>query len=1145
MSKPADYQARQRALDPTGSFAVSAPAGSGKTGLLTQRLLALLLTCEHPEEVLAITFTRKAAGEMRERILQALQQAAQMPCPDDQHHALTWTLAAQVLERDRTLNWQLLQSPNRLRLQTIDGLCRALARQLPFESGLGSLPEPVEDARPLYRKAVRALYGLLETDHPLVADLSLILLELDNRYQAFEGLLLSLLANRDQWLGLALGSGNPAARAELEETLKTIINNKLRHVFDVLYEHRLALTDLARYAAANLQATDGDNPLCALAGLTQLPEPGPGASADTLRQWQACYLALTELLLTKTDDWRKQINVKLGFPTEAPGLSKAEAKDRKATLAGLIEALSGQPQALEVLSQLRQLPPPAYEEHHWRLLSALSRLLPRLVAELTLVFAQEGAADFIDTTQAALSALGRYDQPSELALRLDYQIRHILIDEFQDTSAPQRALLEQLTAGWMPGDGRTLFIVGDGMQSCYGFRNANVGIFLQARQRGIGELPLEPLNLTVNFRSQAGLVDWVNQQFRVAFPARDDIGLGAVAYLDSQAAKPALAGPAVRLTLIATEDQDTDGAALNRAEAAEVVARIRQLRADCPDQRIALLARNRPHLRDILRLLDGAGIRYQAAELDALADRMAVQDLVSLLRALLDPTDRISWLSVLRAPWCGLDNADLLALVQSPALPLADGYGALLLQLENPDALHGMSSAGQQLLARTRSVLQATLAQRGRKPLRDWLEGCWQALGGPDALLSANDLTNCQRLLELVEAHTEGAGLRDWQAFEEALARLYAAPDPLADPHLQVMTIHKSKGLEFEQVIIPGLHREPRADEQALLLWLEQLDDRGHSHTLLSPLSNFDDSPLYRFIQQQQKARNRAESVRLFYVGCTRAINQLHLFACGRRKDGELKAPPAASLLAAIWDGVADQALALSPNADQPGPQYNPLRGADLIRRLPVSWQFRRPDAEPLLAEFRGRPGEPTPDNPLNRPEPSNLFEADQRETGTLLHALIQRCTDSGQLPDAKLLDDWQAEALAGLRAACVAEPQAAWTQIRQALLTMAASQTGRWLLDNNHAQSATELALWSRDKSGELRQQILDRSFVDRGIRWVVDYKSSQPAPAEGLAQFLEDQRARYGAQLKAYAQLAVQLGPEPVKTALYFPLLDHLEPL
>ena len=128
----ADQEARSRALDPSTSFIVQAPAGSGKTGLLTQRFLVLLASVDAPEEIVAITFTRKAASEMRQRILQALERAGSDQPPERDHERRTWKLARHALVRDKALGWQLLDNPARLRIQTIDSLCTALARQMPI-----------------------------------------------------------------------------------------------------------------------------------------------------------------------------------------------------------------------------------------------------------------------------------------------------------------------------------------------------------------------------------------------------------------------------------------------------------------------------------------------------------------------------------------------------------------------------------------------------------------------------------------------------------------------------------------------------------------------------------------------------------------------------------------------------------------------------------------------------------------------------------------------------------------------------------------------------------------------------------------------------------------------------------------------------
>ncbi|MBB3168182.1 UvrD-helicase domain-containing protein [Simiduia aestuariiviva] len=1147
MSAPIDAKVRAQALDIHHSFAVSAPAGSGKTGLLSQRVLALLATCEAPEELLAITFTRKAAGEMRDRITAALWHAKTQPCPTSPHEATTWQLARNLLDRDAQLNWSLLESPNRLRIQTIDGLSRQIAKQLPFASGMGSLPEPSDQPEPLYRAAILALYEKLESQHPIADDLATLLLELDNRFDTFENLLLSLLKQRDQWLGLALAGQTSGAKDYLESSLKSIIISELEPIINVLSTHELSLCELARYAAENLQHDPKQalkpSPILQLAALKALPRGlGDAELPATVSQYQA----LLELLLTAGKDggWRKRLDKTMGFPTErSPEVSKAFASAQKTRLAGLIGELSERPELLAQLQLLRTLPAPCYQPHQWRLLEALTRVLPHLVAELTLVFSREGCSDFIDTAQAALTALGQLDEPSELALRLDYQIRHILIDEFQDTSVPQRQLIEHLTAGWEPGDGRTLFIVGDGMQSCYGFRNAKVGIFLQARAHGIGDVPLTPLDLKVNFRSQQGVVDWVNTHFSAAFPARDDVTRGQVRYQPSVAARAALEEKAVQLNLLINET-DQDGGNPNEAEAEAVVTLIQKLRQQAPDQTIALLARTRSHLRACLRRLDHAGLRYQAAEFDNLSDRMAVQDLMSLLRALLNPTDRISWLSLLRAPWCGLSNADLLALTQSEGPALPDGHPCLWAQMQSANAATGLSTEGGLALTRTVKVLQLTLAQRARKPLRDWLEGCWQALGGQHSLLEASDLANAQTFFDLLEAHTDGDGLRDWQAFEDAVSRLFAAPSSDADPRLQVMTIHKSKGLEFDQVIIPGLHRTPRADSRELLLWLDQIDHKGDQQVLMSPLSNYEDSDLYHFIQHEKNQRTRTEATRLFYVGATRAIRQLHLFASAKQKDGELMPPAKSSLLASIWQTAHPDAVRI-PIGESGDATQNSLVGANKIRRISPEWQWQEPPCATPLATYRGKTTGPvTTENPLNRPDPQLFYEKDARVTGTLLHAEIQYLTESGRLPTADYLASSHPLLVTQLRANGVQHIEAAIAKIHRALEQIAKSETGPWLLNPSHKDSATELVLWESSPQGG-KQWVIDRTFVADGVRWVIDYKGSEPSPQQSLDAFVSEQVNRYQMQLSTYSRLVRTLGPEPVRAALYFPLCDHFQPV
>ncbi len=1159
-NQPIDQQVRFDALDPQTSFAVSAPAGSGKTGLLTQRVLTLLAYCDEPEEVLAITFTRKAAGEMQDRIMHALWQAADQPEPQDPHALRTWQLAQKVLQRDRELQWNLLQSPQRLRVQTIDSLCRAITKQLPLASGIGEQPDTLEDADQAYRLAVRELFKLLEQESPLRDDLTRLLRHLDNNLQAVENLLISLLAKREQWLGVLLQARHEDARAYLEQVLRDVVCEHLDLLAAALLTHSSELCSIADRAATNLQEEgERKNRIHELLGINGLPDAEP----ESLNQW----LALVDLLLTNGGTFRARLTKAEGFPA---GKENAELKNRFSELIAAITDTA--PEAEQLLQELRSLPAPHYAEHQWQLLDSLTSILPILVAQLTIVFKQQSATDYTAISQAALLALGDEDSPSDLALQLDYRIRHILVDEFQDTASPQLELLKKLTSGWQAGDGRTLFIVGDGMQSCYGFRNANVGLFLDARQQGIGSVDLTALDLRVNFRSQAGVVNWVNSIFQDAFPLHDDISRGAVSYSPSVAFKPAIDGDAVTFyactyTTEKSDESDSDDnepssrVQAQQQEAATVVELVQQARNENPNGSIAILVRTRNHLARILPALTAAGLHYQATEIDRLASRMAIMDLLSLTRALLNPADRIAWLSLLRAPWCGLDNSDLHCIAtaglaeQNPRIN-ETAFAVLWRQLELHEHISGLSANGKTILARVVPILAQALQERYRKPLRQWIEGIWFALGGPATLLDENDRDNINSFFTLLDKHQQGGSIRDWQAFNNAIERLFAAPRADADPKLQVMTIHKSKGLEFDTVIIPGLDRSARKDDKQLLLWQERINHHGEKQLLLGSLAatGKEEDGLYTFMRREADKQQAFEATRLLYVGCTRAIKRLHLIACINTKEDELVAPAKVSLLHSIWPYVKDNALRIdSTRAIARNDSFdnnNAKPGLQHILRLPANWQAPALSDVTLLKDYRGHEFSMSEsDNPINIPEVETTGARLARHTGTVIHNALQSLVENKLVTNDSCI---AADTFINQQHSFwkIQLQQLGWSgdnlnralqKIATAITNTLNSEQGRWLLNCEHEQSACELSLMQKEKQ-DVREHIIDRTFIADGARWIVDYKSSDTETGEIETAFIAREMETYKAQLLRYQKLLATAETMPIKTALYLVSIGKL---
>ncbi|MEO5379169.1 MAG: UvrD-helicase domain-containing protein [Magnetococcus sp. DMHC-6] len=910
--QPEDYQDRQRALDPRGSFIVQAPAGSGKTGLLTQRFLRLLSGVTHPEEVVAITFTRKAATEMANRILEAMTRAFEGDPPPSQegHEYQTWALARAALQRDSQYGWGLLRHPGRLRILTIDALCHTITGLMPVLSGLGGRGQVTDDARALYQLAARQTLAQVSAENRWSDPVAHLLDHLDNNHMLVEEMLAALLANRDQWLRHLFGAMKEGdAREILERALLAVRREALENLPDFSPGFLHELAPILAFAAGNLMASGQNGE--GLLGWKR------GAALDAVPEEisLAMWLQVAQLCLTLEGTWRRVLNKNQGFP---PGTAARNSKEKelfnrmKASLLNLFDKMQPYESFRMWLHRLRLLPPESYEEEQWQLLQALLTLLPMAVAQLRMVFSAQGVMDHVEVTLRALHALGDSDCPSDIALKLDYRIQHLLVDEFQDTSVTHYQLLERLTAGWTGEDGRTLFLVGDPMQSIYRFREADVGLFLKARRHGIGAVRVEPLHLSVNFRSQTGIVAWVNRAFALTFPHEEEVESGAVPYSQSVAFKGGEGVVRVHPFLGASARRESD----------RVVEICREALLARPEGEIAILVRSRRHLQEILPALSAAGLRYQAVEIDPLSERSVVKDLWALLWALLDPADRVHWLALLRAPWCGLTLEDLSILV-------GDAWERSVWDLMQEESrLVALSAEGEKAVRRVRQILTLAFAARRRGQfgggLRLWLEGVWLALGGPAVVTESTGLTDADRFLELLEQEERAGEVQDPEGFAKRVEALFAAVDPQADGHLQVMTIHKAKGLEFDTVILPGIGNGSPPERSRLLTWLERSGSTFGEGLILAPVKAADrleTDPIQKYLREIEHQRAEHESLRLMYVATTRAKHFLHILGHVPRSSAISKETPKeedfkprfGSLLSLLWPAVEDVFAQVSP----------------------------------------------------------------------------------------------------------------------------------------------------------------------------------------------------------------------------------------
>jgi len=1096
----ADASQRAAAIKTSQSCIVQAPAGSGKTELLIQRFLALLGSVERPNQILAITFTRKAAAEMRHRLLKALQLAKDQPCPEQAHEAKTWQLARAALAHQGD---DLLRNPAQLSIQTIDSFNASLVRKMPWLSRFGALPELAEDAEQLYQQAAEQLLQRLDHADAAGAALCRLLGHLDNHVGHLQQLLVDMLKRRDQWLRHLLKKAEDP-RYTLESALAAFVSEHLQQLastFPTQYTDELLFC--CRFAAANLPASDLD-----------LVESFPGVAIADTGRWQA----LADLLLTGTGQLRKTVTVKNGFPA---GNEHAPAKQR---MLDLLAALSASPAFVQQLARVRNLPNAGYAENQWQILQCLVQLLPLLVAELWLVFRAQGKTDFAAIALQAKAALGDADNPTELLLKTDNDLRHILVDEFQDTSWLQYELLGLLTSGWTPGDGRTLFLVGDPMQSIYRFREAEVGLFLDTFSGRLGkEGPiLTPLQLSCNFRSQQGVVSWVNQTFSQIFPQQIDIASGAVPLARATAVHPELTGPACTMHPFAGRD--------DQAEAEQVLRLVQQARKENPQQKIAILVRGRNHLRAVLPLLRRHGLKYQAQDIDLLGDRPLVFDLLSLCRALLQRADRLAWLSVLRAPWCGLSLADL------HVLSSAAGPGTLPGVLQDAQRLQTLSKPGQAAIARVWPRLQRALGRHGRLSMRDLLEGCWLSLGGP-ACYPSEHLADAELMFALLEKLQQGGELPSVALLEDGLQKLFAAVDSDADDRLQIMTIHKAKGLQFDTVIVPGLGKMTGRIESPLLRWHEH----PRHGLLLAPVSargSAEKDPIYQLIGRLEQEKQQLEAARLLYVATTRAISRLHLLGHAKYNSRDELKPASGSLLETLWPAVEPEFVAAAVDCQVEEELFVPPR----LRRLPEDWQLPELTRAMFSIEGQQKTASQKDDDEEQVPIFSGWESEAKRHIGTLVHQYLEQLARHGQ-NRWRQRETAEKELIIGRQLAVMGVPNSELANgVRDVIIAVEntlASEKGKWLL-SAHPQQACELAL-TGVVEGELVHKVIDRTFVAEGSRWVVDYKTTTKKNDETLAAFISRQKQQYHQQLQTYAELMkLQSDDLPIRKALYFPLID-----
>jgi len=1053
-----DQKQRDQSLNISDSFIVQAPAGSGKTELITQRYLKLLGTADVPENILVMTFTNRAVDELKHRIISSLNRARLYP-PEEPHKLKTFDLASKVLEQSNLKEWDLLNHPSRIKIITIDSLSSLIVSRYPSIDQLIPPQTMINtyEYEQIYQEAAENTLLLIEEDE-YQASISSVLLYLDNHVDRFYRLIVQMLSKREQWLPKLYIKG------ALDISLLEVLAQEL--IVEYLETLRNAASEILGKSFFNLLEINTRDDISKINKL-------PGTTIEDLEDWQT----ISELLLTKsTGSWRKKIDSNIGFP--------AELKEEKMLFKEILVGLDSEDEFKKILNNLANLPSAYFPESTSKEINDIAQVLKLSVAELKMIFKEKGLQDFSEVGMQAINALDSREEVSDIALLLDYQIKHLLIDEFQDTSYSQLSLIEKLVDGWQKGDGKSIFFVGDPMQSIYKFRESQVGIFLEIMKSGIGSLKINSLTLNSNFRSNKSIVEKNNKIFSQIFPNKDNLLLGAIHYSESNSASQVEQNDAVTFYPFSA-DQDFE-------EAEMVVKIIKNSISNNPNHEIAVLVRSRSHLKAITLLLQDSSINFEALKTEPLRSNLFTRDLLSLTRALLSLADRLAWLSILRAPWCGLKLEDLLAFGESTDKTIFS-------QLIDDGIVQDLSEDGA---VRSRHLFLATEEAIYSEGKFSFVERFSYSLSQLCNEIELNEQEKSIRsqFLSLLN-HCELNQSLDIKTIELMVKDLYA---PSQYSSVKLMTIHQAKGLEFDTVIIPGLGKKGKSDTLPLM----QIQEFSNKNILLAPIkSSYEDSEskTYLYLQYLQKQQTHFELMRVLYVAMSRAKHKIHLLG-GISKTGKAVS---GSLLSFLSD-YFQQSIDDIPIQDSTVP---------VETSLPI---FQRNKKLSALTN-RG-----INDAMQSKNMPSNIDLIYQSALGSIVHYFLEhnlfepsivsieaRFREFGLPP--KLIQSYSKTA-------------------SLLLLNTRRDKDFEWLFKY---RNSTEV---EAEYSNSTRTVIIDRLFVEDATLWIIDFKTASLNEGESMSSFIERQKLSHQKQIKTYQEVLEDFFKLPSKVALYCPAVSQL---
>jgi ATP-dependent helicase/nuclease subunit A len=999
---------QRRAADPAASAFVEASAGSGKTKLLTDRLLRLMLAGVKPQRIQCLTFTKAAAAEMAVRLQDTLGRWVTLPqaALDTALLALDVNPSDEIRKQARALFAEVLDLPGGMRIGTIHAFCQSLLRRFPLEAALSphfrlmddpdaadALTEAREDMlagadTPAMRLALETLAGLASAEQ-------------------FGRHVVALQADRQRLdKALALGDRLPGAQRRALGVTAATDAGIMAHA--VHWQDEPRLREAARIVEAN-------------------GSPAVAQRAGRILAW----LGLdTDTRLECWDNWREEFHTKAGEPRAGGAFVNANLAKLQPTLAAAF---------LDEAERIARVE----DDRRGLKVAAISHALVTLAAPMLRAYAERkdlaGLLDYDDLIGRASNLL--IDPGAAWVLyKLDGGIDHLLLDEVQDTAPAQWHIAHALTEEFFAGIGardaeRTVFAVGDKKQSIYSFQGADVAGFDAARARWrrrvtAAEREFREVPLDVSFRSTAPVLGLVDHVFADPVAAQGVTEPGTLRHYADRAGHagvvelwplaPLADEPEPEPWTVPDRNQGQQSAPQRLADRlAEWIAREtsgatmlesrgRPLRAG---DIMVLVRRRNDFARALVRALKSRGVAVAGLDRLLLTAQPAVQDLMALSDALLLPRDDLAFACLLTSPLGGLTDDSLMQLAIGRERPL---WETLRDRAEEQPDWRAAWAFFAALLPRVDYLSPYALLSHALGPLG--------ARARLFARLGAEAAEPVDELLHAALAYARNhppslQGFVHW--LRRGAAEVKREQEVSADA-VRIMTVHGAKGLQAPLVILPDTTSLP--PEEGGLLWAE--DPETHSAVpIFSPRRELRCAAADA-LRGAAAARRMEEHNRLLYVALTRAEDRL--VVCGWQTRRTLPDTCWHRLVERGFTAMTPERVpfgewgeALRHHSPQeiPADRRQSSAAAAPGPALPA-WAGRAPDWRPLPP-----PPEPARPEPLapSRPDGADLgpvpaatsplaergVKPDRFRRGQMLHALLQHLPNLPEAARAEAARAW------------------------------------------------------------------------------------------------------------------------------------------